>query len=377
MKGRYFSHILNIATSLAMITAMFFVIPHAGATFKYIKKGMEVPDITLKTLKGDEVNLAGLKGSPASIIVFWSTWSARSISALKEVQKIAGEYGEKGLNVLTINVDSPNMKYQDTQDVTKVKDDLKLSLKVAVDDGYQAYNTFGVVATPSFAVLDSNGTIVHEAASFRKATADELRAEVEVLLGLRERAEEDAVVETAYKPERKSLLYYNLSRNLLAQGNHEKAIRKLEDSVEADLKFPAPRVLLGHLLMNERTEDNFARAEELFREAIAADPENVSALTGLGEVLLEKDSIDEALEVLTKAVALNETYTPAVVNMAFALARQGKADEAKDRFDEAVELNPLDANIYQRRGRSAELEGNMSAAAEDYRKAVEILLGSL
>ena len=377
MKRRCFSHILNITISLAMITVMFFVIPHAGASFKYIKTGMEAPDITLKTMKGDEVNLAGLKGSPASIIVFWATWSTRSIPALKEAQKMAEEYGEKGLNVLTVNVNSPKMKYQDTQDVTKMKDDLKLSLKVAVDDGYQAYNTFGVVATPSFAVLDSNGTIVHEAASFRKATADELRAEVEMLLGLRERVEEDAVVETAYKPERKSLLYYNLSRNLLSQGNREKAIRKLEDSVEADPKFPAPRVLLGHLLLNERTEDNLAKAEKLFREAIAADPENVSALSGLGEVLLEKDSVDEASEVLEKALALNDTYTPAVVNMAFALARQGKADEAKSRFDEAVELNPLDASTYQRRGKSAELEGNMSAATEDYRKAVEILLGAL
>jgi Tfp pilus assembly protein PilF len=83
------------------------------------------------------------------------------------------------------------------------------------------------------------------------------------------------------------------------------------------------------------------------------------------------------MEVLVKAVALDDTYTPAVVNMAFALARQGKTDEAKSRFDEAVELNPLDANIYQRRGKSAELEGNMSAATEDYRKAVEILLGAL
>ena len=377
MKRRDLSRIFYIATSLAMITVMFLLIPHAGATFKYIKTGMEVPDITFKTLKGDEVSLAGLKGSPASIIVFWATWSARSKPALTEVQKMAEEYGEKGLNVLTVNVNSPNMKYQDTQDVTKMKDDLKLSLKVAIDDGYQAYNTFGVVATPSFAVLDSNGTIVHEAASFRKATGEELRAEVEVLLGLREREEEHAVVEAAYKPERKALLYYTLSRNLLSQGNREKAISKLEDSVEADANFPAPRILLGHLLLNEPTEENLAKAEKLFREAVAADPENVSALSGLGEVLLEKDSVDEALEVLVKAVALNDTYTPAVANMAFALARQGKADEAKSRFDEAVELNPLDAGTYQRRGRSAELEGNMSAATKDYRKAVEILLGAL
>ena len=112
MKRRCFSRMFYITTSLAMITMMFSVIPRAGAAFKYIKKGMEVPDITLKTLKGYEVNLAGLKGSPASIIVFWATWSARSVPALEEVQKIAEEYGEKGLNVLTVNVNSPKMKHQ-------------------------------------------------------------------------------------------------------------------------------------------------------------------------------------------------------------------------------------------------------------------------
>ena len=91
MKRRCFSHMLYITTSLAMITVMFFVIPHAGAAFKYIKTGMEAPDITLNTLKGDEVN-----------------------------------------------VYSPKMKYQDTQDVTKMMDDLKyrtsLGKEHAVDE---------------------------------------------------------------------------------------------------------------------------------------------------------------------------------------------------------------------------------------------------
>ena len=71
MKRRYFSHILNITISLAMITVMFFAIPQAGATFKYIKKGMDVPDITLKTLKGDEVNLDPTCGA---FITIWTSY---------------------------------------------------------------------------------------------------------------------------------------------------------------------------------------------------------------------------------------------------------------------------------------------------------------
>jgi Flp pilus assembly protein TadD len=151
-------------------------------------------------------------------------------------------------------------------------------------------------------------------------------------------------------------------------------VSKLEDSVEADDKFAAPRILLGHLLLGEKSPEALARAEELFRTAVQSEGENVSALSGLGEALLEQGKDEEAAEQFRKAIDIDPAFTPAVANMALVLARQGKAEDARERFKEALELNPLDPGTYFRRGESLEGTGNLGGAAADYRRAIEIIM---
>ncbi len=366
--------LLHGAFGVAALAAMMFAIPEAVAAFKYLKSGMEVPDFTLAALGGEDVAISQFKGSPATMIVFWSTWSPRSQPALADAQKLFSEYGEKGLKILAVNVDGLNITHQDRQKIKEMTKELGLTMPVAIDEGLGTYNAFGVVATPSMAVLDPEGKIVFEAASYLRSTGENIREQVEILLGVREPSTEAVAEVPAYKPVSKALLYYNLGRNLLRLGNREKAAAKLEVSVEADDKFAAPRIILGHLLLGEKTPAALARAEELFRGAVDIDGENVSALTGLGEVLLETGKIDEAVALFEKAIAIDPAFTPAVSNMALALARQGKTDESREQFKNALELNPLDPGIYHRRGESLEVQGNLGGAAADYRRAVEIIM---
>jgi len=326
-------------------------------------------------MKGEEIALSSYRGNPATIILFWATWSPRSRPALEDAQKLLAEHGEKGLKVLAVNVNRMDINHKDRSEIQDMKSELGLTMPLAVDNGLAAYSGFGVVATPSTAVLDKDGKIVFEAASYLRSTGTDIRAQVEVLLGLREPPSEEAVAEVeVYKPARKALLYYNLGRNLLRLGNADKAMSKLEESVEADDKFTAPRILLGHLLLGEKSEKSLARAEELFRGAVEGDPENVSAICGLGEALLEQGKTDEAGDLFARAIDLNPAYTPAVANMALVLARQGKGEESRKGFESALELNPLDAGTYYRRAESLEVQDNLGGAAADYRRAIEILL---
>jgi len=373
-RGRGWRTLLHGAFGIAALAAMMFAIPEAVAAFKYLKSGMAVPDFTLTELGGEEVAISQFKGAPATMIVFWSTWSPRSQPALSDAQKLFSEYGDKGLKILAINVNGMKITHKDRQEIKDMAKELGLTMPVAVDNDLGTYNAFGVVATPSMAVLDPEGKIVFEAASYLRATGDNIREQVEILLGVREPSTEAVAEEPAYKPVRKALLYYNLGRNLLRLGSREKAAAKLEDSVEADDKFAAPRIILGHLLLSEKSPESLARAEELFRGAVDIDGDNVSALTGLGEVLLETGKVDEAVALFEKAIAIDAAFTPAVSNMALALARQGKADESRDQFKNALELNPLDPGTYHRRGESLEVQGNLGGAAADYRRAVEIIM---
>lgn len=362
-------------TACVAVLVMMFAIPHAGAAFKYLKTGMEIPEFSLKTLEGQEYSLAQVKGQPATLLVFWATWSPRSTPALEEAQKLHAQYADKGLRVIAVNVNRLSLGPDDRRQIGEVKDALKLTLPVVIDAGLETYNAFGVVATPSTALVNAEGKMVHETASWLRGSAEEIRGAVEVLLGLREAPKAEAVAaKPVFKPDSKALRHFNFGRTMFQRGNRDKALDQLELAAAADPKYAAPRVFLGQLLLAKRGPENAAKAAEHFRAALEAEPENVPAHTGHGEALLELGRVDEAAAAFEKAVALDATYTPAVSNLALVLARQGKAADAEAKFKAALELNPLDAGTYYRRAQGQEAGGNLKGAAGDLRRAVEILM---
>ena len=102
---------------------MLFAIPHAGAAFKYLKVGMEVPEFSLKTLEGQEYTLAQVKGQPATLVVFFATWSPRSTPALEDAQKLAAQYADKGFRVLAVNVNRLSLGPDDRRQIEELKDE--------------------------------------------------------------------------------------------------------------------------------------------------------------------------------------------------------------------------------------------------------------
>jgi tetratricopeptide (TPR) repeat protein len=360
---------------LIALLVMLFAIPQAGAAFKYLKTGMEVPDFSLKSLEGQEYTLAHVKGQPATLIVFFATWSPRSTPALEDAQKLHAQYADKGFRVLAVNVNRLSLGPDDRRQIEELKQTLKLTVPIVIDANLETYNAFGVVATPSTAVLDKDAKIVHEAASYLRGTGEDIREAVEILLGVREAPAVEAVAsKPAFKPDPKAQRHYSFGRTMFQRGNRDKAAEQLEQAAAADPKYAAPRIFLGHLLLAKKDPKSVQQAADLFAEAAALAPEDVTAHTGSGEALLELGKIDEARAAFEKAVATDPTYTPAVSNLALVLARQGKVAEAQEKFKAALELNPLDAGTYFRRGQGEAASGNLKGAAADFRRAVEILM---
>ena len=110
--------------ALAALAVMMFAIPSATAAFKYLKTGMEVPDFTIKSLDDKEIAIADFKGSSASLILFWATWSPRSRPALEDAEKLLAEYGDKGFKVLAINVNGLNISHQDRKEIKAMQKEL-------------------------------------------------------------------------------------------------------------------------------------------------------------------------------------------------------------------------------------------------------------
>jgi tetratricopeptide (TPR) repeat protein len=349
--------------------------PKAAAAFKNVQAGTEAPAFKLADLSGNEVALDSFKGDNAVLVVFWATWSARSLDELRDVQKLVAEYGPKGLKAVAVNVDHEHATDDDVRMIKEKAASLSLTFPVLLDKGLDTFRNYGVVAVPSTGVL-ARGNLLRDAFNgYPSFVFLELKGQVEELLGLRPKeAAAAAKADTSHKPTRTALLNYNLGRRLFALGMADKAEPKLKSAAAADPQWAAPNVLLGEVFLSQSRKDpgKVAEARKAFEAAVASEEGNVVARTGLARVYWSSGQGTEAEREVDAALKGGAAYPPALLLKASILARKGDVPGAEKRIREAIELNPKDPATHALAGRAYEEAKNLVKAAAMYRKAWEL-----
>jgi TolB-like protein/Flp pilus assembly protein TadD len=107
--------------------------------------------------------------------------------------------------------------------------------------------------------------------------------------------------------------------------------------------------LRGRFFWNQRSPEALARSVELFREALARDPDFALAHAGLADAWVvmpyhtgspAPEQMARALEAADRALALNPALGEAHAARAFALTGLWRWDEAEAEFRRALELSP-------------------------------------
>lgn len=83
-----------------------------------------------------------------------------------------------------------------------------------------------------------------------------------------------------------------------------------------------------------------ARAEELYRCSLAAEPDKVATLRNLSQLLMEKESFAEAIPFLERALVLQPDEMPVVTALGVALSRIGENARALPLLKRSVEHSP-------------------------------------
>src|SRR4051794_33066350 len=103
---------------------------------------------------------------------------------------------------------------------------------------------------------------------------------------------------------------------------------------------PAKAVEMAGLLYGR---GQYAQAERVCRQILAARPGNADAHNILGVTLAAAGHFDEGVAELKRAAKLNPQAASYVANLGEVLRQGGKLDEAQEALEKAVELDPNNA----------------------------------
>jgi thiol-disulfide isomerase/thioredoxin len=249
----------------------------AAAELRGIREGDALPSRSLKTPEGKDLALpGGEKGTV--VVVFWSTWSPRSLPLLALWQEMAGEYSSHPLRVVAVNADHQVMDAERREAVKKYLADNGVTLPVAIDDGLALYNEIGVIALPTtlfFRADPAGAVLVRESPGFPSSARLDLREELETELGIAKKEEPAGHPrgQLAYQPANNALLYFGMGNALHKVGMPEKGHLRWAEALRRDGDYPDPLLALE--------QDFFAKGRTPESEAALHDflaQENLPAL---------------------------------------------------------------------------------------------------
>lgn len=96
-----------------------------------------------------------------------------------------------------------------------------------------------------------------------------------------------------------------------------------------------------HLGSNE-----FADAEEVYRELIQLEPENFNGYIGLGSSLFFQDQYEDAREAYQMAFDLNPNSVQAIIGIGSAYSASGQYELAVDAYRTAIDIDPDEVNAH-------------------------------
>jgi tetratricopeptide (TPR) repeat protein len=115
-----------------------------------------------------------------------------------------------------------------------------------------------------------------------------------------------------------------------------------------------------------------ARAQELYRNLLAAEPAHAGALHGLGVLAYQERRFDEALGLLLQAVEVDGSNAEAWLALGAALAALGRPAQALDAYDRVIHVEPHFPEAHNNRGNALRALGRLVEAEESYRRALEL-----
>jgi cytochrome c-type biogenesis protein CcmH/NrfG len=152
------------------------------------------------------------------------------------------------------------------------------------------------------------------------------------------------------------------------EGNTNGAIAQYRRAIAIDPNLPGVHFELAELLDSSQDTAIKKEAEEEYRAATKANPQDEKAICRLGEIAMQQGDMKQANADFTKAVALRPADTDAKLWLAKTLIEMNEPDQALPLLEASVQLEPTDATAHYRLATLYKRMGH----TEDARREVEL-----
>jgi tetratricopeptide (TPR) repeat protein len=209
----------------------------------------------------------------------------------------------------------------------------KVKFPVLIDNGFNIFRKYGVIALPSTIMINAKGEIEFIYPSFPLAAHPLFKKKIDSLMGL---TDENKEVESQQKAaESQSARFYSYAVQMYKKGMLEQAISPLKKTIEITPDYCSARNLMGAILWKK---GNFEDARNEFYMASQIDDESVPAYFNYAVLMYESEDYSSAEEYLKKVIDLDNTVAEAHYLLGLLYIKNKRDEKAASELGTALSL---------------------------------------
>jgi Flp pilus assembly protein TadD len=163
-------------------------------------------------------------------------------------------------------------------------------------------------------------------------------------------------------------MHMAMAGQLGRQGDHANAIAQYKEAIRLNPKLPGVHFELAEQLRASADPALNAQAETEYKAAVEENPYDVQAWCRLGDAIAARGDFRTAEEDYRKALALQPSDSDAQTGLAIALISTNQSEEALPLLESAIRNDPTNivahyrlSVLYRRAGRTADAQREMNA----------------
>lgn len=180
-------------------------------------------------------------------------------------------------------------------------------------------------------------------------------------IDLREVSSAKSVFSDNHQQSRACLL---VARELMEDGQHKAAVKQYERA----LSFQPSLEIAHELALACAAAELRPKAEQAFEKALKQQPRDAAVMNDYAYFLSQQQQWERAEELYRTAIKQDPNYDKAYINLALLLGRQGRLAEAQAAFAQVLD----EASVQHNMGVLLAQQGNSAAAEQAWQQAARL-----